>query len=177
MIKKKIANGCGTSLQCRGCGRPISEKIKKCICGYDNEGWGLVVSDENGVEKTDMKALNLQSHSRDAQTSGEVVIKEIDSWAATFSLSDKCIYLGTPALQPFSLKLTTDDLEDLLEFAYRLTGREKTMRKLQLSAEELSDLVSRIQKSIQDKILKAVPKFSDDELQEIADFINLKLKQ
>ncbi|RJQ49940.1 MAG: hypothetical protein C4526_12900 [Nitrospiraceae bacterium] len=163
------------SLLCKGCGRPVNERIKKCICGYDNEGWNLMVPGNNGSEE----AGAIESESTAAAnngSAGEPVIKEIDSWQVSFSLPDNCICFATPALKPFSLRLTIGDLEELLEFAYQMTGTEKTTRKLRLSAQEITDLVDRVQRLTRDKISKAAIEFADDELNEIAGLLNVKLK-
>jgi hypothetical protein len=103
------------------------------------------------------------------------VIKEKNSWVFTFSPLDKCIFLGTPALQSFRLKLTKDDLEELLELLYQKTGEDITMRKLQLSAEELPELIEKVSKIIETKKSKIALKFESDELMEISNIINSKL--
>ncbi len=107
----------------------------------------------------------------------ESIIKEIDSWMFTFSESDKCICLSTPALQSFMLKFTLDDLEKLLEFMYQKTGKEKTTRKLRLSVEEVPDLIDKVHRMIEEKKSKITLNFDNDELEEIVDLINMKLKE
>jgi len=168
--------GMPMSLRCRVCGRPISEKIKKCICGYDKEGWGLMELEKIELEKKGVANLKVFTPVKESQADREIVIKEIDSWVATFSVSDGCINLSTPALHPFSLKLAIHDLEELLEFVYQSAGRETTLRKLQLSAGEISDLVGRVQRLIEEKMSKVTLRFDDDELKGIVDLINEKLK-
>jgi hypothetical protein len=66
----------------------------------------------------------------------EPVIKKIDSWNFSFSQEENCITISTPALQAFRLKLTLSDLEELLDFMYQKTGREKTTRKLRVSVKD-----------------------------------------
>jgi len=130
------------------------------------------------IENDKKGVTNLKTYTplKENRSDKEIVIREIDSWVATFSESDNCINLSTPALHPFSLKLATHDLEELLEFVYQSTGRETTLRKLQLSAGEISDVVGRVQKLIEDKMSKVTLRFDDDELQGVVDLINEKLK-
>jgi hypothetical protein len=115
--------------------------------------------------------------SKKARDTGESVIHEIDSWRFTFSHDDNCICLGTPALQSFRLKLTTDMLEELLEFMYQKTGKEKTTRKLRLSPEEIPELIDTVSSMIEEKRSKIPVNFDSDELENIVELINIKLKQ
>ncbi|MBI5739338.1 MAG: hypothetical protein HZA16_01345 [Nitrospirae bacterium] len=52
-------------MQCRVCGRPISEKIKKCICGYDREGWNAMDLDKTELEKKGVTSLKTYSSLKD----------------------------------------------------------------------------------------------------------------
>jgi hypothetical protein len=106
----------------------------------------------------------------------EEVIKQIDSWLFTFSSADRCISIGTPALQSFRLKLSLEDLEDLLEFLYQKTGNEKTTRKSGLATTDIAGLIDKVDRMIEEKRSKVFLNFTSDELQEIVDFINLQLK-
>jgi hypothetical protein len=106
----------------------------------------------------------------------EEVIKEIDSWKFTFSGADNCVCLGTPALQSFRLKLAPQDLEDLLEFLYQKTGNEKTTRKCRLSTEEIAEVIDTVNRMIEEKRSKLALKLNGNELQAIADLINVKLQ-
>jgi hypothetical protein len=106
----------------------------------------------------------------------EEVIKEIDSWLFTFSHADNCISIGTPALRSFRLKISIDDLEELLEFLYKRTGNERTMRKISLATTDIVGVIDKVDRLIEEKKSKVSIKFTSEELQEIADFINLQLK-
>lgn len=104
-------------------------------------------------------------------------MKEIDSWVFSFSEVNNCVYLGTPALQSFRLKISLKDLEELLEFIYEKTGKEKTTRKLLLSADQIPNLIENVNRLIEVKKSKVKLNFSSEELKEIVDLINIKLKQ
>lgn len=124
----------------------------------------IKVSDEPVAEKQNIPA-------------DEIFIKEIDSWKVTFSKQDQCIYLCTPALQPFKLKLTLDDLQELSDFIYEKSGINKTTRKRWISGNEVSEFVGMVEKMIEVKKSKIKIEFSADELQGIADIINKKLQE
>ena len=134
----------------------------------------------------EMPSLPEATESHDLRTYGngdslsqmphEEVIKEIDSWLFRYSSVDNCIAIGTPALQSFKLKLSLKDLEDLLEVLYQRTGNERTTRKLSLAATDMAGVIDKVDRIIEEKRSKFFLKFSGDELQEIADFINLQLK-
>jgi hypothetical protein len=106
----------------------------------------------------------------------EEVIKEIDSWTFTFSRRDGCISMGTPALQAFRLKISVEDLEDMLEVVYEKTDSEKTIRRLNLSAADIIGVIDKVDRLIDEKKSKISIKFTGDDLQEITDFINVQLK-
>ncbi|HAM50412.1 MAG TPA: hypothetical protein DCP92_06845 [Nitrospiraceae bacterium] len=106
----------------------------------------------------------------------EEVIKQIDSWLFTFSSADNSISIGTPALQSFRLKIALEDLEDLLEFLYQKTGKEKTTRKISLATTDIVGVIERVDRMIEEKRSKVFLNFTSDDLQDIADFINLQLK-
>jgi hypothetical protein len=156
-------------LQCPSCGRHNIDLEKQCECGFNDKS----IIAELGKKGRD--AVKSKSPKNNIHTK-KLVIKEIDSWTFSFSPADDCIYLGTPALQSFKLKLTLNNLEELLEFMYHKTGQEKTTRKLRLSVEEINDLIDNVHTMIEDKKSKIDVKFDNDEIQEIADLINMKLK-
>jgi hypothetical protein len=160
------------SWTCQACGRDNTEASKICICGDHAEKSILKESAGTGIEKLkeQMKKELFKSQTE------ELIIKERDSWVFTFSQADKSICLGTPALQSFRLKLTKNDLEELLELLYQKTGEEKTTRKLSLSIEELPDFICQVGKMIEDKKSQVTLKFEREELQEISNLINIKLK-
>jgi hypothetical protein len=106
----------------------------------------------------------------------EEIIKQIDSWLFTFSRRDGCISIGTPALQSFRLKISAEDLEEMLEVLYQKTGNEKTIRRLNLSVADIIGVIDKVDRLIDEKKSKVSIKFTSDELQEITDFINVQLK-
>jgi hypothetical protein len=132
-------------------------------------------------EKTDKEKIKAQVpknhvNLKSNKPSEEIVIKEIGSWVFTFSQFDNCICLSTPALQSFRLKITLNDLEELVELMYQNTGKEKTTRKLRLSEKEISDLINKVNRMIEEKKSKITVKFTSSELQEVVDLINMKLR-
>ena len=164
------------SLQCPSCGRQDIDLDKQCVCGFNADGSFMAEHEKKGSGATKSKTLkNIDEPTNNKNTNNQV-IKEIDSWKFSFSPVDNCVYLGTPALQSFRLKLTLTDLEELLEFMYRTTGQEKTTRKLTLSEKEISELIDKVHTMIEEKKSKIVVQFSDDELQAITGLINTKLK-
>ncbi len=168
------------STTCPVCGRQNFNADKQCICGcYADENvvldTFLTGSGEAGDGNNKRKELGNLVKSKNSENHEGPVIKEIDSWVFSFSQKDNCIYLGTPALQSFNLRLTLDDLEELLEFMYQQTGEERTMRKLRVSAEEIPDLISKVERMLEEKRSKTALKFDSDELQEISDLVNSKL--
>jgi hypothetical protein len=74
------------------------------------------------------------------------------------------------------LKISIDDLEELLEFLYKRTGNERTMRKISLATTDIVGVIDKVDRLIEEKKSKVSIKFTSEELQEIADFINLQLK-
>lgn len=188
------------SLVCPSCGHENFDPLKQCICGYHADETFIARSDEKkktSVDETfiagsDEKKKTLVIETRRKELKNivktlintksnnpldEIVIKEVDSWIFSFSPEDKCIHLGTPALQSFKLRLSVDDLEELLEIAYQHTGREKTVMKLRLPAEELTDLIDKVHRLIEYKKSKMHITFELPELQEIADLITAKFKE
>lgn len=160
------------SWTCVACGRQSNEQLDTCMCGHHLEESFLT---ENEERETGTTTVEVPDKPLNSKVEGDI-IKAIDSWVFTFSESDKCICIGTPALQSFSLKLTLDDLEELLEFVYRKTGKEKTTRKLKLSADEMPALIEKVYRLIEDKKSKVPIKFTNNELKEMSNLINKKLK-
>jgi hypothetical protein len=134
-------------------------------------------SEDKSRDVVNIKSLkNIDAPQKKKHTK-QIDIKEIDSWVFTFSQEDNCIYLGTPALKAFNLRLTVDDLEELLESVYRATGTQKTIRKLRLSVESLTELIEEVNRFIEEKRSKVTIKFDKGELQRIAELINKKLDE
>jgi hypothetical protein len=57
-----------------------------------------------------------------------------------------------------------------------MTGQEKTMRKLSLSSDEINELLKYMYNMIEEKKSKMSIKFSEEDLNSMADIINTKLK-
>ena len=191
------------SWKCPSCGRENHDPFINCECGQSSRG-GVLVKQElkdyqqasEGVEESvdilsgctndQTQSLLSPSESHDVQPRDnndafshrydEEVIKEIDSWLFTLSRRDGCISIGTPALQSFRLKISVEDLEDMLEFLYQKTGNEKTIRRLNLSAADIIGVIDKMDRLIDEKKSKISINFTSDELQEITDFINVQLK-
>jgi len=165
------------SLQCPSCGRLNDDLEKQCECGFINDKSIDAEPDNKGSDVVKNKSLKNIDAPKNNKHTKQFVIKEIDSWAFTFSQEENCINLGTPALKEFKLKLTLEDLEELLESVYQAAGKQKTIRKLQLSAEALPDLIEEVNRLIEEKRSKVSIKFDKGELQGIAEMINKKLAE
>jgi len=191
------------SWKCPSCGRENHDPFINCECGQSSKG-GVLVKEElkdyqhtsegaeqsvdipSGRKNDQTQSLQSPSESHDVQLKDnndafsyrydDEAIKEIDSWLFTFSRRDGCISIGTPALQSFRLKISVEDLEDMLGFLYQKTGNEKTIRRLNLSAADIIGVIDKVDRLIDEKKSKVSIKFTSDELQEITDFINVQLK-
>lgn len=189
--------------KCPSCGCQNYATFKNCICGYIRNDDFLVKHgpmssqdvSEDGVQCPDIPPNCISDHNLSLQEPlgtqelhplgrpdsmssmpHEELIKEIGSWLFTFSSVDGCISISTPALQSFRLKVTVEDLEDLLEFLYHKTGGKKTIRKIGLEPIDIAEMVDRVDRMIEEKKSKVCLKFTNDELQEIADIVNMQLK-
>lgn len=191
------------SWKCPSCGCQNQATYSHCSCGYHGNGNILVKQElndyqgilESGGECSDtpsdctsdaIQSLQEPPKDHDMQaperseppnaTPGEEVIKTIDSWLFTFAHGDNCLSIGTPALQSFRLKISTEDLEELLELLYQKTNSDKTIRKSNLSATDIIGVIDKVDRLIDEKKSKISIQFTSDELQEITDFINVQLK-
>ena len=177
--------------RCPSCGHDGFDPAAQCECGYhaddsyviesfveESEGKESIMLKERPLKPVDKpeSAKPKNEKPKSDKPSEDVVIKEIDSWAFNFCSSENCIYLGTPALQSFKLKLDISDLEEILEFMYMKTGQEKSVRKLRLSAKEINDVIDTVYRMVEEKRSKIALKFTGNELLEIANVINNKLK-
>ncbi len=168
-------------LKCPSCGHDDFDPEKECACGYSADENFIIESFIMESEKTDKEKIEAQVPKnyvdlKSNKPSQEIVIKEIGSWVFTFSQFDNCVCLSTPALQSFRLKIKLNDLEELVEFMYRKTGKEKTTRKLQLSDKEISDLINKVNGMIEEKKSKIAVEFTSNELKELKDLIYMKLR-
>jgi hypothetical protein len=165
------------SLQCPSCGRQNDDLEKQCACGFNDEKSYITELEKKGSAAVKSKSLKNIDKPKNNEHTKNILIKEVDSWAFTFSQEENCINLGTPALKAFKLNLTLEDLEEILEFVYQVTGRQKTIRKLQLSDEALHDLIEEVNRLSEEKRSKVSIEFDKDELKGIAELINKKLKE
>ncbi len=164
-------------LQCPSCGRHNFDLEKQCACGFNGDksfNTELEKEGSDAIKSKSLKNIDGQISNNHAKT---LLIKEIDSWLFTFSQEDNCINLGTPALNEFKLKITLEDLEEILECVYRVSGIQKTIRELHLSDEALHDLIEEINRLIEEKRSKISIKFNKGELQGISKLINKKFKK
>ena len=54
----------------------------------------------------------------------EILIKESGNWKLSFSQSEKCLYIDTTDYHPFPLKLTRNELKDLLKTLEEMITQE-----------------------------------------------------
>ena len=170
-----------SGMACPSCGHDGFNQEQQCSCGYQADESFMIESFIMKSEKKDTKLTNEKSLKNvvkptKGKPANEVVIKEVDSWIISFSPADNSISLGTPALQSFRLKLQLDDIEELLDILYHMTGQEKTTRKLSLSSDDINELINKAYSMIEEKKSKMTIKFSENELHSMADMINTKLK-
>jgi hypothetical protein len=165
-----------TSLQCPSCGHLDFDPEKQCMCGFHADESFIKEHKKKDIDSLKSKSIKTIDKQKNNKHTEKLVIKEIDKWTFSFSPVDDCIYLATPALQSFRLKLTLNDLEELLEFMYHKSGQEKTTRKLELSVKEINEWVDKVHTMIEDKKSKIIVNFSEEEIQKIAGLINTKLK-
>jgi hypothetical protein len=191
------------SWKCPSCGCQNYETFNNCACGHRNDDVSLVKHEqmgsrdvsEDGMQFPDISSNCMGDHNPSLQEPRgtqelhplgrpdslstmphEALIKEVDSWLFTFSSIDGCISISTPALQSFRLKVTVEDLEDLLEFLYRKRGSEKTIRKIGLAPTNIVEIIDRVNRMIEEKKSKVCLDFTNDELQEIVDIVNMQIK-
>jgi hypothetical protein len=191
------------SWRCPSCGCQNYETFNNCACGYRSDDASIVKYEpissqdvsEDGVPCPDISPNCTGNHNpllqelletqelhplgRAASMNSmphEALIKEVDSWLFSFSSIDGCISISTPALQSFRLKVTLEDLEDLLEFLYRKTGSDKTIRKIGLEPTDMAGIIDRVNRMIEEKKSKVCLNFTNDELQEIVDIVNMRIK-
>ena len=169
------------SSQCPSCGNMDFDPAKQCICGYHaDETFSSKSPSErlkHTVSKETRSALQKETVRKNNTTPAEdLVVKELDSWRFTHAEGDDFLSLSTPALQSFSIRISIEDLEELLEFMYIKSGKKKTLRKLLLTVEELPDIIDAIHSLIEEKRSKVPIQFDSNELGNILNLINFKLK-
>ena len=105
------------------------------------------------------------------------MVKEVEGWRFTYSGSENCMYLGTPALQSFRLKLTLEDLQELLDSMHEMTGVEKPGEAIELQKSDVLELISVLDDMIEEKRSRFKIIFSDEELRSLSELINEKLNR
>ncbi len=124
-------------------------------------------------ETTDVEELPLK---RDIRTSDEAVtVKEIGAWKFSFSPSEGQVSIGTPALDPFCLRMTIGEMQEVLDKVYELSGMAKTLRSLEMGEKDMLELIDFIGEMIDAKKSKIRPSFLPEELEAIKGLVNAKL--
>jgi len=148
----------------------VAEQIIEMPLSSFDEETEVPDQPQNNKEGKDMEKKHSESDE-------EFFFKEIDSWKISFSNKDQCVYLGTPALQSFRLKLTMEDVKGLLDFISEKADIEIAAKTKFVSGKELAEFVEMLERMIDVKKAKFKIKFTDDELQGLADIINKRLKE
>jgi hypothetical protein len=55
------------------------------------------------------------SRNKPSDSKDEITIKEIDAWKLSFSKSERCLCINTTSYHPFTLKLSRNDLRELID--------------------------------------------------------------
>lgn len=181
------------SWTCPECGFKNAEESRLCVCGYqadeftpakgaDWESPGIALRKgktppgESPGHKHRPKNAKAESPDRAAQgkdtTRDEITVKEVESWKFSYSEPDQCIYVGTPALHPFRLRLSMDDLEELLEFMYEHLKTGKSLKKVTLEGRIVREIVEMVEEILESKRARIKLTFSESELAKIAEIIN-----
>lgn len=191
---------------CPECGFMNAEDTVVCTCGFDQSVFLSPDSDEEGLEEAiqiskdpldaALSVRNILSSTRSAPSSerkavaekprtmkssfhpsDRITLKEVGSWSFSFSPSENKISVGTAALDPFRLDFSVEDIEEILEAVYEMTGKRKTLRTLELVDGDVQELVDFIGEMIDSKRSKIRPSFSPEDISVIAALINGKLSQ
>jgi hypothetical protein len=147
-----------------------------------------ITSDSTSVAKADAKKIKVKvpekpekkakkPSGKPVEAGDEVLIKEVEGWRFTYSKSEDCMYLGTPALQSFRLKLTLQDLQELLDSLHEITGVEKPRETVELQKSEVLEFISVIDDMIEEKRSDVKIKFSDEEIKSLSELIIEKLNR
>jgi len=185
---------------CPLCGYQNEDITMHCICGFEADESVLRLSEAGEsdifggqeqilevplssfdavIEESEQHKNNKEGKDMDKkrnESDDEIFFKEIDAWKISFSKKDRCVYLTTPALQSFRIKLPLDDLRGLLDFISDKANIEIITKQRLITGNDISELVDILDKMIEVKKAKFKIKFSDDELQGIADILNKQLK-
>jgi hypothetical protein len=132
-------------------------------------------TDVSELPKNNNEGKNMEK--KQNESGDEFFFKEIDSWTISLSTKEQCVYFATPALQSFRLKLPVEDLKELFDFISQKAHIEMGAKAKLISGKEIAELVEMLEQMIEVKKAKFKIKFTNDELQGIADIINKKLKE
>jgi hypothetical protein len=187
---------------CTMCGYENDEDASICVCGNrpdefessDNDdssdifididekkGNSSSILDKPPVEKPQAKKIQVKVPEKPSQppkpveAGDEVLVKEVEGWRFTYSGSENCMYLGTPALQSFRLKLTLQDLQELLDSMHEMTGVAKPKESVELQKKDILEMISIVDDMIEEKRSKFKIVFSEEELRSLSELINEKL--
>ena len=189
---------------CPGCGYMNENGSDLCVCGFQQSDVGTHVPADLQAGGDPMEAVgalkkSLADHACVGLAAREVrgrkagmtekgvskrfdtaslehsVLKEIGAWKFSYSSVDEYVYIGTPVLDPFCLKVTIGDLEEILETVYERTGAKKTLRKRELPKEDVNDLVQFMEEMIDAKKAMIKLSFSPEELDAVTELVNRKL--
>ncbi|MEJ2695691.1 MAG: hypothetical protein P8013_03495 [Candidatus Sulfobium sp.] len=187
---------------CPECGFTNVEDAALCTCGFDRSVF--ISSDPAEAESADEERLGVdpfgdsfsvpdipsaspsssvkraiaekpRARRSSFHPSDRVTLKEVGTWKFSFSPSEGKISIGTAALDPFRLHLAVEDLEEILESVYEMTGTEKTLRGLKLPDMAVLEIVEFVSEMIDAKRSKIKPPFSPEDVTAIAALINGKL--
>lgn len=117
------------------------------------------------------------SDSSDSDSSDRVTVKEVGPWRFSFSPSDGRISIGTAALEPFRLDVTVQDIEDILESVYKMTGKRKTLRSLELMDKDVAELLEYVSEIVDAKRSKVRTSFSQEDVGAITALVNSRLSR
>ena len=103
-----------TLSQCPSCGRQDIDLEKQCECGFSDKS---IIAELEKPTRDSGKRKSIKNIDEPVKNNvnKKLLIKEINSWEFTFSQEENCINLSTPALNAFQLKITLEDLEEMLE--------------------------------------------------------------
>jgi hypothetical protein len=59
----------------------------------------------------------------------EIIIKQLGDWKISASQSEQCLYINTSSYHPFNLKLSRDDLRQLLEILDGIINNKRRKKK------------------------------------------------
>jgi hypothetical protein len=191
---------------CPECGAKNTGDLYVCACGFDQSSYlasdpveaelaedldvddylldaafsaGNISSSASPASSVTKKAVAEKQGARRSSLnpSDRIIVKEVGPWEFSFSPSEGRISIGTEALKPFRLDVTVRDIEDILEAVYGLTGKRKTLRSLELTNEDVMELLQYVGEIVEAKRSKIKTSFSQEDVGAITALVNSKLSQ